>query len=595
MSFARDAAAWMGRMGRPALLAVSISLLTAGAASAATVSVFPIPGSRVASPQTQIAFRGLAARLLGRMQVSGSRSGRHSGRLASDSDGDGASFLPAKAFAPGEQVTVRTGLTILGAAGGTLRFTIAQPAGSIDAMHVNPNRRRPGDAMTFQSRRDLQPAAIKVLHNSTAAAGGDIFVGPQVGPVTDGPEILDPAGHLVWYDPVPAGSEANNFRVQEYGGRPVLTWWQGYLDLRSGVGTGHDVILNSSYRQIATVQAANGLTADLHEFELTPAGTALITAYFPVYWDTTSLHGSAHHPVLDAVVQEIDVKSGLLLFQWDSLDHVPLQASYLGLPAPTQAFDYFHVNSVHADSDGSLVVSSRNTWAAYKISRQDGHVIWTLGGKHSSFAMGPGATFAFQHDVRVDAPGDVRVTVFDDGAGPPSVHSQSRALELRLDLTHRTASLTANFTHSPSLLSHFEGGVEPLADGDDFVGWGEQPYFTEFSASGQMVFDARFAQPNTTYRAFRSPWSGTPHTLPAVAASSKGRSSTVYASWNGATSVSAWRVLTGARASALRIAGTFPSFGFETQMRVVRRTYVVVQALDASGRVLGTSDTARAS
>jgi hypothetical protein len=595
MSFAHHAVARMSRLGRPTALGVIISLLSAGAASAATVSVFPIPGGQVASPQTQIVFRGLPARQLGQVRVSGSHSGSHSGRLSPDSDGDGASFLPAKPFTPGEQVMVRTGLTIQGASGGAFRFTVAEPAGSIDAMHVNPNRRRPGDAMTFQSRRDLQPAAIKVLHNSTAAVGGDIFLGPQVGPVTDGPEILDPAGHLVWYDPVPAGSEANNFRVQEYGGRPVLTWWQGYLDLRKGVGTGQDVILDSSYRQIATVRAANGLTADLHEFELTPSGTALITAYFPVYWNTTSLHGSAHHPVLDAVVQEIDVKTGLLLFQWDSLDHVPLRNSYLGLPAPTQAFDYFHVNSVHADPDGSLVVSSRNTWAAYKISRQDGHVIWTLGGKQSSFAMGPGAAFAFQHDVRVDAAADARVTVFDDGAGPPSVHPESRALELRLDLIHHTATLAADFTHSPSLLSHFEGGVQPLADGDDFVGWGEQPYFTEFSAAGQMVFDARFAQPNTTYRAFRSPWSGTPHTLPAVAVSVKGRSSTVYASWNGATNVSAWRVLTGARSGALRPAGTFPSSGFETRMLVVRRAYVAVQALDASGRVLATSRALRAS
>ncbi|MEA2147116.1 MAG: hypothetical protein QOG59_2703 [Solirubrobacteraceae bacterium] len=595
MTFARAAVAWMSRLGRSATVAVVVSLLAASAASAASVTVFPIPGSRAASPQTQIAFRGLAARRLGQVRVSGSRSGRHSGRLASDSDGDGASFLPAKAFTPGEQVTVRTGLTIWGGRGGTFRFTVAEPAGSIAADHVSNNRRRPGDVMHFHSRPDLQPAAITVLRNSTSAAGGDIFVGPQVGPVQNGPEIVDPAGHLVWFDPIPAGSEANNFRVQQYGGRPVLTWWQGYLNLRMGVGTGHDVIVDSSYHPAASVHAANGLTADLHEFELTRAGTALITAFFPVYWNTTSLHGSAHHPVLDAVIQEVDVKTGLLLFQWDSLDHVPLQASYLGLPAPNQAFDYFHVNSVHEDPDGSLIVSSRNTWAAYKISRQDGHVMWTLGGKHSSFAMGPGAAFAFQHDVRVDAAGDARVTVFDDGAGPPSVHAQSRAIELRLDSIRHTATLAAEFTHSPSLLSHFEGGVEPLADGDDFVGWGEQPYFTEFSAAGQIVFDARFAQPNTTYRAFRSVWSATPRTRPSVVMSVKGRGSTVYASWNGATDVSAWRVLTGARAKALSVAGSFARSGFETQMRVVRRTYVAVQALDASGRVLGTSGTARAS
>jgi Arylsulfotransferase (ASST) len=594
MTCVRGAVASTNRLGRAATVGVVLGFVTAGGAEAATVTVFPIPGSRVASPQAQIVFRGVGARRLGPVRVSGSRSGRHPGRLAPDSDGHGGSFLPAKAFTPGERVTVRTGLSVQGARGGTFTFTVAEPSGPIEADHVSNNRRRPGDVLHFHTRPDLQPATITVLRNTTSDAGGDIFVAPQVGPVHNGPEIVDPAGHLVWFEPVAAGSEANNFRVQTYRGRPVLTWWQGYLDLRRGVGTGRDVIVDSSYREIASVHAANGLAADLHEFELTPSGSALITAFFPVYWSTTSLHGSAHHPVLDAVIQEVDVKTGLLLFQWDSLDHVPLQASYLGLPAPSQAFDYFHVNSVHTDPDGSLIVSARNTWAAYKISRQDGHVIWTLGGKHSSFAMAPGAAFAFQHDVRVEGPADARVTVFDDGAGPPSVHVQSRALELRLDSTHRIATLAAAFTHSPSLLSHFEGGVEPLADGDDFVGWGEQPYFSEFSAAGQMVFDARFAQRNTTYRAYRFVWSATPSTRPRIAMSVKGATAAVYASWNGATNVSAWRVLTGPSARALRVVGTFPRSGFETRMQVVRRTFVAVQALGTSGRVLARSGAARA-
>jgi hypothetical protein len=526
--------------------------------------------------------------------VTGSRSGTHIGRLVADSDGDGASFLPVKPFRPGEQVTVRTGLSIEGARGGTFRFTVAEPAGPIEAMHVGGERRRPGDVVYLHSRPDLHPVAIKVLHNSTSAAEGDIFLGPQVGPLQDGPMIVDPAGGLVWFDPVPAGAEANDFSAQTYRGRPVLTWWQGYLDLRSGVGTGHGVILNSSYHQLADVRAADGLTADLHEFDLTASGTALITAYFPVFWNATSVHGgSAHARVMDAVIQEIDVETGLLLFQWDSLDHVPLNDSYVGPPSPSQAYDYFHVNSVHADPDGSLIVSSRNTWTAYKISRQTGGVIWRLGGKHSSFQMGPGTSFAFQHDVRVDSPGDTRVTVFDDGSGPPSVHRQSRALELRLDATHHTASLAAEFTHTPGLLSSFEGDVDPLADGNDFVGWGQQPYVSEFSATGTMLFDARFADDNTSYRAFREPWSGTPRTPPAVAMSVMGRTSTVYASWNGATTVSAWRVLTGPRAKALRNAGTFPRTGFETAMHVVRRSFAAVQALDARGRVLGTSRTVR--
>ena len=51
--------------------------------------------------------------------------------------------------------------------------------------------------------------------------------------------------------------------------------------------------------------------------------------------------------MLDSVVQEIDIKTGLVLYQWDSLDHVPLADSYEAMPATAGGpFDYFHINSV---------------------------------------------------------------------------------------------------------------------------------------------------------------------------------------------------------------------------------------------------------
>ena len=189
------------------------------------------------------------------------------------------------------------------------------------------------------------------------------------------------------------------------------------------------MIENSSYRQIAVVHAANGLSADLHEFRLTPQGTALITAYYPVFWNATDVHMSPRQVVLDSVVQEIDVKTGLLLFQWDSLDHVPLTDTYE--PAVTSAgapFDYFHINSVQLQQDGNLLISARNTWAAYEVDHQTGPVVWTLGGKSSSYKLGSGAEFAFQHDVRLHTDTDPTVTLFDDGGGPPKVHSESRGI-----------------------------------------------------------------------------------------------------------------------------------------------------------------------
>jgi hypothetical protein len=562
------------------------------------VYVFPIPGGHFASPSTQISFRGLPAWQLGTITVSGSVSGAHPGTVLSDSDGDGGSFVPATPFAPGEVVTVSTSLNLEGSHNGVYQFQVATPAGAVPFAHRPAARRVKGDVWWFRSRPDLAPAAVAIT-KPDPGGGGDIFLAPQIGPFQQGPEIIGPDGGLIWFDPVPADIAATDFRVQTYQGRAVLTWWQG--NETAGIGNGQDIIMNSSYQVVKTVSAGNGLSADLHEFNLTPWGTALITAEYPVIINATSVGGSAQEVVFDAVAQEIDVATGLVVFQWDSLDHVPLSAGYTKLPnppkkgAPVQPngpwdpFDYFHINSVGIDSGGSLLISARNTWAVYKVDHHTGALIWILGGKYSAFKIGPGASFAFQHDVRARAPGDRILSMFDDGAGPPYVHSQSRALTLRLDLGHRTATVLSQRDHSPPLLASYEGDAQQLSDQDEFIGWGEQPYFSQYNAQGKLVFEGRFVDANISYRAYRFRWSGTPSTPPAIATSRQGRTMTVYVSWNGATGVATWRVYAGNSPNALRPVATAPRRAFETAIKARARPYVAVRALDAKGRTLGWS------
>ena len=502
------------------LAAAAAGGLRPAAASAATspsVYVFPVPNGRVAAPSTQITFRGVSVGQLGSIAVTGSSSGVHGGRLMGDSDGLGASFLPSKPFNPGERVTVTTHLNIVGGSAGSFSFTIATPAGRIPGMPTRSASRVRGDVDRFASDPQLVPAAVRVTRlPSRSASSGDIFVATQGGPVQNGPMILGPYGGLYWFKPVPRGDSATDFRAQLYKGKPVLTWWQGRVSA-AGVGAGEDEIYDSSYRRVATIRASNGLSADLHEFQITPQNTALITAYYPVYWDASSVGGSKREIVLDSVAQGIDPSTGLVVFQWDSLDHVPLSDSYTKPPhSKGHPYDYFHINSVQQDSDGNLIISSRDTWAAYKVSYQTGEIMWELNGKHSSFKMGSNATFAFQHDVRL-RPGN-RITIFDDGAGPPAVHKQSRALTLELSTSHMTATTVSADEHKPALLANYEGSVELQPNGDDFVGWGQQPYFTEFNSRGQTVFDARFVGNNSSYRAFRFDWRGEPTDRPGVAA-----------------------------------------------------------------------------
>jgi hypothetical protein len=566
-----------------ALVLVGNAALAAGASAAPSVSVYPTPGSRSFLPGTQIGFRGIPASKIGNVSVVGSRTGAHQGRIAADSDGNGGSFIPTTPFAAGETVSVSTGLNVIGGKNGSWKFQVVTPAGSIAGRapaHVPAGR---NGVMHFNSRPDLQPAALTVTKNSASSSLGDIFVAPQYGPAQDGPMLLDPTGHLIWFHPTPSNQLATDFRVQQLGGKPVLTWWQGSMN--NGSGRGNDYIYNTDYQQIAVVRAGNGLQgADLHEFDLTNGGNAWIIAVSPIRYPGTS------KPLMDSVVQEIDIKTGLVMFEWHAFDHVPLSTSFFRTPhAPGHVWDPYHANSVSIDSDGNPIVSVRNTWAAYKIDRSTGNVIWTLGSSRSSFKMGSGTRTAFQHDLVVQPDGTL--TIFDDGAGPPRKESQSRAIRIAINTKTKTASLVKQYFHSPALSSNYEGGAQMLPGGDLFVDWGQKPYFSEFNSKGQMNFDAHWNTFTPSYRAYRMPWNAQPPTLPTTALSRGSDGiSTIYASWNGATTVSSWNLLGGNSPGGLKSVGSIGRHGFETAIRAHSMLpYFAVQALGSNHQVLATS------
>jgi hypothetical protein len=568
--------------------------LNTSALLAGSVTVSPLPGSRDASPQTQISFLGVPKGDLSLSSVVGSRTGAHTGHFEGYSEGDGASFVPSKPFAQGETVTV-TGQVRTGGAVQPLSdsFTIAAQ----DPLTTTPETMHnagSSQVQMFRSRPDLRPPTVTVTASSPAVAPGDEFVAPYSGPGQSGPMILDPSGGLLWFKALPTHTAATNLRVQEYAGKQVLTWWQGDISVH-GFGLGEDVILDSAYALIARVRAGNGLQADLHEFQLTPQGTALITAYDPIYCNLSKVGGSTDGAVTDGTFQEIDVRTGLVMYQWTSLDHVALAESYA--PAKTSdtqfPFDFFHINSINLDQDGSLLISARNTWTAYDLNAQTGQINWQLGGKHSSFTLGTGTATAWQHDPRELANG--AFSIFDNGASP-TVHSQSRGIVVSLEPQGKTATLVSQFTHPPPILTQSQGDIQAQPNGDWFVGWGEVPDFSEFSPTGQLLFDAHFPEGDQSYRDLRFPWTGTPATRPAFAVvvahgSAAAKSAgTVYASWNGATLVTSWRVFVGGSTRSLRPVAQAPRSGFETAIPLPAGTagrYVIVQALGAGSQVLG--------
>jgi hypothetical protein len=350
---------------------------------------------------------------------------------------------------------------------------------------------------------------VTVLTQTADNANSDIFIAPQGCGYASGPEIISNTGTVIWFHALPAGEFATDFRTQTYQGRPVLTWFQG----RGLSGT--DYMYNGRYQQIAEVRAGNGYFTDFHEFLITPWNTALILADTLGTANLTSIGGPADQKVFDGIVQEIDIRTGKVLFEWNSADHVPYRDSHKPRPASAATpWDWFHINAVHLDTDGNLLINSRYTWTTYKVSLHSGKIIWELGGKQSTFKLtaapgqvldNAGEIFAFQHDP--EAIGNGEYTFFDDESdGSTTLLPHSRVVTVKLDLTTRVATLVKSVDQPEGLVTPAEGNAQTTRNGDLFVGWGELPYISEFSPSGHLLFNAKLPAGASTYRAYLLPW-----------------------------------------------------------------------------------------
>ena len=480
---------------------------------------------------------------------------------------------------PGNKLTRRGFLKAAGAGAAWIALT--------NTRSCAPAQRAP-KVRSFRSRPDLSPPAVKVATQTPVTAPGYIFVAPKEGTAQNGPMIVDDRGELVWFRPLQNQNEyAMDFKVQHYKGEPVLTWCESRVV--AGHGLGEYVIVDGSYREITRLKAGNGYEGDHHEFLITPHDTSLLTIYNPVRWDLSSVGGPKDGMALDGIVQEIDIESGEVHFEWHSLEHVGIEESYIRADQDqTEPFDYFHINSIDVDHDGNLLVSARKTFTVYKIDRKRGHVIWQLGGKKSSFAMGWGTEFRYQHDARRQPDGTI--TLFNNGS--VDIIDPSCGLVLQLDVDRLSASLVRKYAQPARRHAATMGNMQVLPGGNVFIGWGSEPDFSEFTSDGDLVFDASFPPLVESYRAFRFPWSGHPSDRPvAVAERASEEEVRVYASWNGATQVATWEVLAGPRSGQLESLVSVPREGFETAMLVrTKKPYVVVRAKDRSGRVLGATE-----
>lgn len=471
----------------------------------------------------------------------------------------------------------------------------------------------------FVSAPTLHPMMVNINVNKPGTASGLIFVAPytsyeetMIGQT--GALIMDQAGNPVWFRPLGSIYTQNtDFKVQYYKYKPVLTMWQGTIsgtqsedpDLPDGDPEpgAYFQIINQNYKIIKRLTAKKGYTADVHEFTITKRNTALFTAVKQVPADLTQYGGPEDGYFDNYSIQEVDLETGELLFFWNVLTHVNPADSMIPASSATSSnniWDCFHVNSVEEGPNNTLLISMRNMWAIYNIDKETGNIIWQLGGKESDFTFGPNAKFSWQHDARY-RPGK-RISLFDDGccasqSSPPE--SQARGLILQLDFKNMTANVDRTYYHDLALFVPSQGNVQKLPNGNQFIGWGQEPYLSEFKNAGNtpenpslnFLYDMQFPNQNLSYRAFKDEWVGLPLYPPSIAVDINCEGVIVYASWNGSTETVAWQVLAGPTYCKLSVVvNCIPRTGFETEIHVnLSGPYFQVNALNSCGQVIGTS------
>lgn len=407
---------------------------------------------------------------------------------------------------------------------------------------------------------------------------------------------------LVWSDP--SYKTTFGVRVQEYNNSDYITFWRGAIK-SAGYGSGSYIMLDHNYN-VAYNLTTKSLTVggDIHEIELTDAGTALMSAYEPMEYDLTA-YNITNGWLADSIFEEIDIATNNLIFSWRASEHIALNASYAdpGATGTSQdnPYDFFHINSIEKDDSGNYLISARHTHGIYYINGTNGDIIWTMGGKDNQFedkSDGQATNFAWQHDARWRNTNLTEMTLFDNGAADwVKTENETRGLWLSIDYDDMSVTLKQDYISPEGISSISQGSVQVLSNGNVFMGYGSNGAFIEYTNDGQAIWDVQFGiignSSVQSYRAYKQNWQGFPDWNPSISAVGNGTdNTTVYMSWNGATEIKQWAILASNSSSSLATADNLwknvTKTGFETNVTVgTNARYIRAAALNADGEVLG--------
>ena len=460
-------------------------------------------------------------------------------------------------------------------------------------------------------------------------------ISPKLGPVH--PMLLEAkTGTTVWQGPL-HDWQGLNPTVQSCNGTDYITWHSG-PGLKQGHSVGKGYLYNKNYNLMHTITGKNNKTVDCHELTLTPQCTVIFTSYDTIpynlsHWNITEGY------LMNSYFQEIDLATDELLFEWSAADHMNItdaiwQPATMGEGATLQkGFDFAHLNSVEKDQHGNYLLSMRHTSSVSYVSGVDGHVIWTLGGKSNDFkdlSEGSATDFAFQHHARWVNKELTKISIFDDRNSFEifnRVHNDTRGIIVEIDADARTVRLDKVYHATHNITSVRMGGMQVLQDspepGNVILGYGNEPAWTEYAPNGTVLFDIALGPIRAgrasadNYRVLKVNWTGEPTWNPSIAAGPDAhyhfnetrstfevlrgdkfgnffRNTTAYFSWNGATDIAYWLVLSSETSPNMTITSNFeariPKTGFEMHYKASYGTkYLRAMAVSASDVIIGAS------
>jgi hypothetical protein len=459
----------------------------------------------------------------------------------------------------------------------------------------------------------FQPPTLEINQTGTSDPGY-IFLGPRGGIQTAGEAALiyDNVGNLVYEGPEEVTS---NFRVQTLNGSDVITFWAGdMMSLGYGYGTVH--ILDNTYQEIHTITLTGPFVTpdnstkdsyiDLHESQITPQNTMLVTAYNLTQHDLTSIGGNSSDWMLDSHFYEIDIFTNEVINSWSALEHedaIPLTSSHqkVGNNVGTQEapYDAYHINAITTTNKGYLV-SLRHMWSGYYLYH-NGTVMWQVSGEDGGDFKQVGNTgFSWQHDIRVfnETDSGLVLNLFNNANTPTNSVSPTTGVSLSINTANMTVTgLRSLEDPNDPIHSVSQGSYQLLneTDGHVFMDYGSISKVKEYDGDGNVVFSAQFGENNAvaSYRGYRFPWVATPFWKPSVVVQRTDEGATVYMSWNGATEYDNWVVYSATSNTSVTTTqlGSANRTGFETAVNVTSPPTDFLQVVARQGStVLGSSE-----